>query len=165
LTDSVYAAFCPAGFPPLNLIVAAADPALNLAATILTPEVAQRIFGAPVDAAKLNSEPDTISRAAVVSRCSYSLRSETGTASNISLLLRRAGTVEEAKAIFFASRLTDHDEEIRDLGDAAYRTAAPAQLNVLQGKNWLIISAGAFPKPDPILQEKTAREILKNIQK
>jgi hypothetical protein len=148
----------------LSTSIVAADPAVNIAATILTPEVAQRIFGGPVEAAKLNSEADMKSGAAVVSRCSYSKNDDAGTATNISLLLRRAATLEEGKAIFLASKLTHHDEEISDLGDAAYRTTAPAQLNVLKGRNWLIISAGPFPKADPGLQEKTAREILKNIQ-
>jgi hypothetical protein len=148
----------------LSTYVMAAGSAVNLASTILTPEAAQRIFGAPAEAAKVNSEADTMSGAAVVSRCSYSLKSNAGTATNISLLLRRAATLEEGKAIFFASKLTHHDEEISDLGDAAFRTTAPAQLNVLKGRNWLIISAGAFPKADPVLQEKAAREILKQIQ-
>jgi hypothetical protein len=148
----------------LSTYVMAAGSAINLASTILTPEAAQRIFGAPAEAAKVNSEADTMSGAAVVSRCSYSLKSNAGTATNVSLLLRRAATLEEGKAIFFASKQTPHDEEISNLGDAAFRTAAPAQLNVLKGRNWLIISAGAFPKADPVLQEKAAREILKQIQ-
>ena len=101
---------------------------------------------------------------AVVSRCSYSMKNDTGTTTSISLLFRRAATMEEGKAIFLASKLVHHDEEISDLGDSAYRTVAPAQLNVLKGKNWLVISAGAFPKPNPSLQEKVAREILKNIR-
>ncbi len=43
------------------------------------------------------------------------------------------------------------------------RTSAPAQLIVLKNNNWLIISAGAFPKADFAFQEKAAREILKNL--
>jgi hypothetical protein len=146
----------------LATCVFAVDPTVNLATTILTPDLAQRIFGAPAQAAKVNSELDTKSGSAVVSRCSYFLYSNTGT-TTVSLLLRRAANVEEGKAIFFASKQTNHDGEIANLGDAAYRTTAPAQLNVLKGANWLIISAGAFPKPDPVLQEKAARDILKNI--
>ena len=99
-----------------------------------------------------------------MSRCSYSIKNDAGTTTNISLLFRRAATLEEGKAIFLASKLAHHDEEISGLGDVADRTVAPAELNVLKGRNWLIISAGAFPKSDPILQEKAAREILKNIQ-
>jgi hypothetical protein len=142
----------------------AADSAVNVAATIFTPDVAQRILGAPAEAAKINFEADMKNGAAVVSRCSYLMKNDAGTATHISLLLRRAASVEEGKAIFLASKLTYHDEEITNLGDAAYRSTAPAQLNVLKGKNWLIISAGVFPKADPLLQEKAAREILKSIQ-
>jgi hypothetical protein len=156
-----------AGTGLLLLILAtcafAVDPAVNLATTILTPDLAQRIFGAPAQAAKVNSELDTKSGSAVVSRCSYFLNSDTGT-TTVSLLLRRAASVEEGKAIFFASKRANHDEEIANLGDAAYRTTAPAQLNVLKGANWLIISAGVFPKPDPVLQERAAHEILKNMR-
>ena len=142
----------------------AADSNVNLATSILTPEVAQRILSAPVEAAKANSEADMTSGATVVSRCSYSVKGDSPMATRVSLMLRRAGTTEEAKAIFLASKQTYHGEDIGGLGDAAYRTAAPAQLNVLKGKNWLIISAGPFPKADPSLQEKAAHEILNNIQ-
>ena len=141
-----------------------ADSVANLAGTILTPDVAERIFGALAEAAKVNSQADTKSGEAVVSRCSFSWKNAAGTATIVSLLIRRAPTLEEGKAIFLASKLTQHDEEIANLGDAAYRTAAPAQLNVLKGRNWLVISAGTSPTPDPGLQEKAAREILKNIQ-
>jgi hypothetical protein len=142
----------------------AADSVDNLAAKILTPEVAQRILGAPVEAAKVNSEADMKSGATLMSRCSYSLKNDGGTTTSVSLLLRRAATPEEAKAIFLASKQTYHGEDVVNLGDAAYRTAAPAQLDVLKGSSWLIISAGAFPKADPLLQENAAREILKNLQ-
>jgi hypothetical protein len=136
----------------------------NIAAKVLTPEVAQRILSAPVEAAKVNSEADMTSGATVVSRCSYLVKGDSPMTIRVSLMLRRAGTTEETKAIFLASKQTCHGEDIGGLGDAAYRTAAPAQLNVLKGKSWLIISAGAFPKADPVLQDKAAREILKNIQ-
>jgi hypothetical protein len=143
--------------------VLAEDLAGNIAAKVLTAEVAERILSAPVEAAKANSEPDIKSGATVVSRCSYSVKGDSAMTIRVSLMLRRAGTPEEAKAIFLASKQTYHGEDIGGLGDAAYRTAAPAQLNVLKGRSWLIISAGLFPKADPSLQEKAAREILKNL--
>jgi hypothetical protein len=136
----------------------------NLAVRILTPEMAQRILGAPADAAKANSEADMKNGATVISRCSYSLKSDAAMDITVGLMLRRAGTSEEAKTIFLASKQTYHGEDVGDLGDAAYRTAAPAQLNVLKGNNWVIISAGEFPKADPAMQEKAAREILKNLR-
>lgn len=39
-------------------------------------------------------------------------------------------------------------------------TKTPAQLNVLKGVNWLIISAGTFSAPDTAKQEQTAKEII-----
>ena len=141
----------------------AGDATDNVAAKIFTAEVAQRIFGAPATPGKVNSEADTKSGGAVISRCSYSVKGDGTTATSVGLMLRRAGTTEEAKTIFLASKQTYHGEEIGNLGDAAYRTAAPAQLNVLKGRDWIIISAGAFPKADPVLQEKAARETLKNL--
>jgi adenosylmethionine-8-amino-7-oxononanoate aminotransferase len=142
----------------------AGDLADNIAAKVLTSEAAQRVLSAPVEAGKVNSEADMKSGATVISRCSYSVKGDSAMTISVSLMLRRAGTTEEAKAIFLSSKQTYHGEDVGGLGDAAYRTAAPAQLNVLKGKSWLIISAGAFPKADPSLQEKAAREILKNLQ-
>jgi hypothetical protein len=136
----------------------------NIAAKVLTAEIAERILNAPVEAAKANSEADMKSGATVVSRCSYSVKGDSPTAIRVSLMFRRAGTPEEAKAIFLASKTTYNGQDVGALGNPAYRTAAPAQLNVLKGRSWLIISAGAFPKADSSLQEKAAREILKNIQ-
>ena len=141
----------------------AGDLADNMATKLLTSEAAQRILNAPVEAGKVNSETDMKSGTTVVSRCSYSVKGDLPTTITVSLMLRRAGTPEEAKAIFLASEQIYHGEDVGGLGDAAYRTAAPAQLNILKGRSWLIISAGVFPKPDPVMQEKAAREILKNL--
>ena len=46
----------------------------------------------------------------------------------------------------------------------AYRTTMPAQLNLLLGRDWLIISAGVFPHADTQLQERVARQILQHAQ-
>jgi hypothetical protein len=142
----------------------AAEAADNLSARILTPELAQQLLGGTIEPATRNSSSDIKAGDTVVSQCSYSIKSDTVTPTSISLILRRAGSAEETKAIFLASKKTYNGQAVGGLGDVAYRTAAPAQLNVLKGRHWLIISAGAFPKADPVLQEKAAREILKNIQ-
>ena len=141
----------------------AAETADNVAAKVFTPEIAQKVLGGPVEPAKRNSQADISNGSTVVSQCSYALRTDSDQSTSTSLVLRRAGSSEEAKKIFLASKQMYKGEDVASLGEAAYRTAAPAQLNVLQGKTWLIISAGVFPKPDPALQEKAAREILKNI--
>jgi hypothetical protein len=140
-----------------------ADSADNLSAKILAPDLAQQLLGGTIEPAPKNSRADIKVGDTVLSQCSYSMRGDALTPMSLSLLVRRARNAEEAKTIFLASKKTFSGENVGDLGDAAYRTVAPAQLNVLKGRNWLIISAGFFPKPDPSLQMKTAREILKNI--
>ncbi|MDQ6809604.1 MAG: hypothetical protein M3Z64_09315 [Verrucomicrobiota bacterium] len=144
--------------------ILAAEPADNLAAKTFTLEMAQHLLGGPTEPAKRNSQADIRNGSTVVSQCSYSVKGDDITPRTISLLLRRAGDAAEAKNIFLSSKRTYNGQDITDLGDGAYRTAAPAQLNVLKSSNWLIISAGAFPKADTALQEKAAREILKNIR-
>jgi hypothetical protein len=138
---------------------AAAD---NESARIFTLEMAQLVVGSPVVPSDRNSTADIKNGAVIVSQCSYSAQRGEATTS-VGLTLRRAATSEEAKSTFLGSKNIYNGQEITALGDMAYRTAAPAQLNVLKGRNWLIISAGVFPRPDPVMQEKAAREILKNL--
>lgn len=140
-------------------VSAAAD---NESARIFTQEMAQLVVGSPVVPSERNSTADIKNGAVIVSQCSYSAQSG-DTTTSVGLTLRRAATPEEAKSTFLSSKNIYNGQEITALGDMAYRTAAPAQLNVLKGRNWLIISAGVFPKPDPAMQEKAARAILKNL--
>lgn len=145
----------------LSATLNAAD---NVAAQAFTEEMAQRVLAAPVQPAKGNSGADMKNGETTVSQCSYSLKNGDLSPAAVSLMLRRAPSASEAKTIFLSSKKIYSGETVAGLGDDAYRTAAPAQLNVLKGRNWLIISAGAFPKADQALQETAAREILKNIQ-
>ena len=95
-----------------------------------------------------------------VSRVSYHAKTGAASAPEISLLIRHAPAAADAKTIFESSKATFHGEDVSGLGDAAYRTKNPAQLDILKGANWLIISAGTFKNPDTAIQEKAAREIL-----
>ncbi|MEP6811084.1 MAG: hypothetical protein ABI992_12640, partial [Chthoniobacterales bacterium] len=76
---------------------------------------------------------------------------------------RHAPAAADAKTTFESSKAIFHGEDVSGLGDAAYRTKAPAQLNVLKGANWLIISAGTLRAADKALQEKAAREIIAKV--
>jgi len=139
------------------------DPVDNIAANILTPEVAQRILGRPVEAAARNSNADMHNGANVVSQAGYNIKDGDSSAPRIGVTIRRFATVEEAKSAFAGSKGTYSGVDVAEIGDAAYRIATPAQFNVLKGRDWIIITAGVFPKADPALQEKAAREILANI--
>lgn len=147
-----------AAFVFCSAISAQADDT-SRAGKILTPELAQKILGAPVEASA-TSIPDTEMGQTWVSRISYQAKTGGASAPGVSLLIRHAASATEAQTIFESSKATFHGEAVPGLGDAAYRTKTPAQLDVLKGTNWLIISAGTFKSPDPVTQEKAAREIL-----
>ena len=135
----------------------------NECARIFTMEMAQQVLGSPVTPGDKNSKADITNGPIVVSQCSYSV-AKGEKRLNVGLTLRRAATVDEARNTFLGSKKIYSGQDVAGLGDLAYRTAAPAQLNVLKGRNWLIISAGTFPVADVSLQEKAAREILKTAQ-
>jgi hypothetical protein len=135
----------------------------NECAKTFTAEVAGRVLSGPVVAAERNSKDDLKNGPTIVSQCGYSAKQGSDDIT-IGVTLRKAGTAEEAKSIFLGSKKTYNGQDVSNLGDMAYRTAAPAQLNVLHESTWLVISAGKFPTPDTALQEKAAREILKNIR-
>jgi hypothetical protein len=131
----------------------------NRASQILTAELAQKILGTPVESGS-TSMPDTEIGQTWVSRISYHAKTGGASAPSVSLLIRHAAGATEAQTIFESSKATFHGEDVAGLGNPAYRVKTPAQLNILKGTNWLIISAGTFQTPDPIIQEKAAREIL-----
>ncbi len=134
----------------------------NRASEILTADLAQKILGVPVESSSA-ATPDTEMGQTWVSRISYRAKTGDASAPGVSLLIRHAGSAAEAKSIFDSSKATFHGEDVAGLGDAAYRTKTPAQLDVLKGSNWLIITAGTFSNPDRVSQEKAAHEILTKV--
>jgi len=137
-----------------------ADDAVR-AAKILTPELAQSILGAPVKVSG-SGMSDTEVGKTWVSQIHYAKKDE-GAKGQVGLLIRHAATKEEASNTFESSKETFKGVIVAGLGDRAYRTERPAQLNVLKGSNWLIISAGTFSQPDTAGQEKIAKEVLPKI--
>lgn len=138
----------------------AAQPVTNACTKVLTPEVAQRILGGSVVADNVNSRPD-VKAVGVMSNCGYTLKDHDA---SVGMMLRNLKSSEQAKKAFLASKIIYKGQDVTGLGDAAYRTGAQhTMLNVLKGPNWLLISAGNFPKSDPALQQKAAVEILKNL--
>jgi hypothetical protein len=140
----------------------AAGPTANTCVGVLTADVAQHVLGGAVAPGIRNAVSDQTMGTTMISRCSYSLKGVARGAA-VSLMLTKAGSADEAKSNFTSSKATYKGQDVPGLGDAAYRTAMPAQLNVLKGRDWLIIAAGPFPAGDPMLQQKAAMEILRNL--
>lgn len=148
----------------LSFVVSVRAGDTNRAGQILTAELAQKILGVPVESSS-TSNADTEIGQTWVSRISYRAKTGGASAPGVSLLIRHAASAADAKPIFESSKATFHGEDVAGLGDAAYRTKSPAQLDILNGSNWLIISAGTFQSPDLATQEKAAREILARMPK
>ncbi|MFL6539853.1 MAG: hypothetical protein ACJ8HU_03750 [Chthoniobacterales bacterium] len=132
----------------------------NVAAKLFTPQIAERVLGGVVEPASQNTAADMQNGGNVVSRAGYTLQGAGSAAPRVSILLRRSATAEETKTAFLNSKEMYHGVDVAGFGDAAYRIDKPAQFNVLKGRDWIVITAGVFPAPDPALQEKTARELL-----
>lgn len=132
----------------------------NRATKVLTPELAQKILGGPVEANPNNAQGDTENGKTWVSRAYYSLKTSGGKSPQVGLLIRHGTDKAQSKSIFESSKSTFSGVDVAGLGAPAYRTKTPAQLNVLKGVNWLIISAGTFSAPDTAKQEQTAKEII-----
>lgn len=136
---------------------------LNRAGQMVTADLAQKILGGPVEPGSLNSNGDTEIGKTWVSRVSFAAKAGGSSAISFTVLIRHGDSPEQAKQIFESSKATFKGVDVGGLGDAAYRTQMPGQLDVLKGMNWLIISAGTFKTPDPALQEKVAHEVLPKI--
>lgn len=132
------------------------------ACELLTAQVAQAVLGKPVKAGATNGSSDVSNGDTSVTQCNYSAKSSAIDAPQVSLLVRHSSS-DQAKQAFDGGKSTFHGQDVAGLGEAAYRTKSPGQLDVLKDGNWLIISAGTLRKPDPAAQEKAAREILKKL--
>lgn len=139
------------------------DKNANRASQIFTEELAKAVLGCGVKANTSNNSQDEVTGEAWVSRAGYSASSSSRPVPQLTLLIRHAKSANQAKNIFDSSKSAYGGTDVDGLGAPAYRTKVPAQLNVLLGKNWLILSAGTFVKPDKEIQEKLAKELISKI--
>lgn len=140
-----------------------ADKTANRASQIFTEELAKTVLGCGVKANTSNNSQDEVTGEAWVSRAGYSASSSSRPVPQLTLLIRHAKSANQAKNIFDSCKSAYGGTDVDGLGAPAYRTKVPAQLNVLVGKNWLVLSAGTFIKPDKEIQEKLAKELISKI--
>ncbi len=136
-----------------------ADDDVNRASKILTPELATQILGSDAAGSLRNTYGDTEKGKTWVSTASYSSKGGLNP-KTVTLLIRHGASAAETQKAFEQSREVLKGAALANLGEDAYRTETPAQLNIRKGADWLIIAAGDLTQPDPALQEKAAREIL-----
>ena len=143
--------------------IANADPPKNLASSILTQPLAERILNIDVEADSANSQPDTENARTLISHCSYRAKDPGTNAAHIDVVLRQSENADLAKEQFDGAKVVYRGTDVPGMGDAAFRTKLPAQLQVLKGRVWLMVTAGTF-KADPALEELVAQEVLRRLR-
>jgi hypothetical protein len=119
------------------------------ACDLFTEQDARQILGDK--ALKSNESPGVQSNNVSLSRCGYT--NGTGDVSSlvVAAVVVRSGVndngVEQNKNEFNDGRPNTGTETITDLGDSAYFNKRNGQLNVLEGKNWIVISYGVGSDP------------------
>ncbi|HEY9712165.1 MAG TPA: hypothetical protein V6C72_01770, partial [Chroococcales cyanobacterium] len=106
-----------------------------------------------------NSMGDTEIGATWVSNANYT--NDSGKVAG--LMIRHGTNKEQSQAAFESSKKIFKGAAVAGLGDAAYRTDKPAQLDILKGANWLIITVGTAKEADKAGQETLAKELLPKI--
>jgi hypothetical protein len=138
-------------------------PEKNLASTILTQALAERILSRDVEPAAGNNQPDGGSSLGKmrVSHCSYATSASVPgkQASYLDFTLRQLETAALAKAQFESLKIVYRGKDVSGVGEAAFRPTSPSQLHVLKGRFYIVVTA-----PAPNMEENAAAEILRRLR-
>ncbi len=136
------------------------------ACEILTKDMAHDLLGDRING--VDTKKPVITGNTAVSKCSYSdLNAVEGQMKVVAVAVRNGINdkgVAQNKAAFTISQKGKAYESVKGLGDSAYFDQEKGQLNVLDGKRWIIVSYGygATPQENSLEQEiSIARDILK----
>ncbi len=127
------------------------------ACDLFTPAEAQSLLGDRVISVDTTKEPQ-ISGSVATSKCSYT--NETADATNIivAAVAVRSGINDEGviknSDDFAAAKANNSSGSIQGIGESAYFNQSVGQLNVLDKKNWIIISYGYGASPESNTPEK-----------
>ncbi|HXM74064.1 MAG TPA: hypothetical protein VN904_02215 [Chthoniobacterales bacterium] len=136
----------------------------NIAASVLTQALAERILDAEVDPASTNTQPDGHAARVRISHCSYQTKASEKKSGHIDLVVRQSETTEGARAQFESAKVIYRGKEVSGLGEAAFRPTTLSQVHVLKGRSYIIVTAGASFKADAKLEENAASEILRRLR-
>jgi hypothetical protein len=120
------------------------------ACDMLTPAKAQDLLGEKV--ISVDTKGATISGDIAISKCSYTDSNENKDLMIVAAVAVRSGIndvgVLKNKKDFAASKANDTVEDIKNLGDSAYFNPLRGQLNILEGRRWIIVSYGLGTSPE-----------------
>lgn len=135
----------------------------NMASTILPPVLASRILSGDVEPGSGNNQPDGGFARMRTSHCSYKTTASGKQAGYLDFDLRQMDTPALAKAQFESSKIIFRGQDVSGIGEAAFRPVSPAQLHVLKGRYYIVVSAGKS-KADPSVEENAVAEILRRLR-
>jgi hypothetical protein len=120
------------------------------ACDLLTPAKAQDLLGEKVISVDTNAP--VVSDNIAVSKCSYTDSNPVQEKMMVVAIAVRSGTndegVEQNKKDFAAKKPTSGVEAVKDVGDSAYFDPRVGQLNILDGRQWIILSYGVGSTPE-----------------
>ncbi len=119
------------------------------ACDLLTPSKAEDLLGNKVLSSDQNSP--AISGNVATSKCSYTDENPDENAMKVLALAVQSGInetgVKQNKAGFTSSKPKSSVEDVKGLGQSAYFNKANGQLNILDGRRWIILSYGIGSTP------------------
>ena len=120
------------------------------ACDMLTPAKAQDLLGDKV--ISVDTKGAAVSGDIAISKCSYTDSNENKDLMIVAAVAVRSGIndagVLKNKRDFAASKANDTVENIENLGDSAYFNPLRGQLNILDGRRWIIVSYGIGVSPE-----------------
>lgn len=119
------------------------------ACDLLTPAKAQDLLGEGV--ISMDTKGASISGDVATSKCSYTDRKENQDQMKVAAVAVRSGInddgVAQNKADFATSKANKTVTDVSNLSDEAYFNPVVGQLNILDGRRWIIISYGIGTAP------------------
>jgi hypothetical protein len=120
------------------------------ACDLLTPAEAKELLGAKT--LQSDAKPPVLSGDTGTSRCGYADGNPDKDSMIIAAIMVRSGIndkgVQQNKTEFAAGKPSENVEDVKDLGDSAYFNQKLGQLNVLNGREWIILSYGVGATPE-----------------
>ena len=120
------------------------------ACDMLTPSKAQDLLGEKV--ISVDTKGAKVAGDIAISKCSYTDSNENKDLMIVAAIAVRSGIndagVLKNKKDFAASRANDTVENVESLGDNAYFNPLRGQLNILDGRRWIIVSYGLGTAPE-----------------
>lgn len=120
-----------------------------VACNLLTKDEAGEMLGPDVIASP--PKDPTLAQDIATSKCAYTDMNTDASAMLVAALAVRSAVTdngtERVKAEFAASKVGKDTEAVNGVGDDAYFNSVLGQLNILDGRNWMIVSYGTGESP------------------